>query len=105
MPTNVCSAGVLENTSAAIKELKENELLTKLLFWQCICAVSCTFITLTLIKMTNAMQKVMLNSMKTFIVWLFFLYWMGRAHEEWNFIKLLGMCILTIATCWYIHLD
>lgn len=58
-----------------------------------------------IIKLSNAMQKVMLSSVKTFAVWLFFLCWQGPGHEPWSWVKMAGMLILTAATMWYIHLD
>ena len=61
--------------------------------------------TLYIIKMTNAMQKVMLALLKTFLMWIFFMLWKGEGHEDFNIIKMFGMLLLSIGTIYYIMLD
>ncbi len=56
--------------------------------------------------MTNAMQKVMLALLKTFLMWIFFMLWKGEeGHEDFNIIKMFGMLLLSIGTIYYIMLD
>ena len=63
------------------------------------------FASLTLIKLTNAMNKVMLACLKTVSMWCFFLVWPFEGNEHWSNIKCLGMVILIMATFFYIKLD
>ncbi len=51
------------------------------------------------------MQKVMLALLKTFLMWIFFMLYPGHGHEDFNWIKMIGMLLLAIGTIWYIKLD
>ena len=51
------------------------------------------------------MYKVMLALLKTFILWIFFMLWPGYGHEDFNWIKMVGMFLLAFGTIWYISLD
>ena len=55
--------------------------------------------------MANAMNKVMLALLKTFVLWIFFMIWPGYGHEDFNFIKMVGMGFLAVGTIYYINLD
>jgi len=73
--TEINSSGVLENNADAIYEVLQSPMLLHLVLAYAVCGALGTFIVLTIIKLSNAMQKVMLASVKTFAVWLFFLCW------------------------------
>ena len=105
VPTNTCSSGVLENNLDALYEVLHNKTLRSVIIWYMISTVVFSFISLFFIKMTNAMQKVMLQLIKTVLVWVFFMLWPGEGHENFNIIKLLGMILLSFGTFWYIWLD
>ena len=62
-------------------------------------------LSLTIIKIANAMQKVMVSLLKTFTLWVFFMCWQQSGHEEWSWVKALGMLLLACGTMWYIDLD
>jgi len=51
------------------------------------------------------MNKVMLALLKTFVLWIFFMIWPGYGHEDFNFIKMVGMAFLAVGTVYYINLD
>jgi len=55
--------------------------------------------------MANAMQKVMLALLKTFLLWIFFMAWQGHGHEDFIWIKAAGMLFLAIGTILYIKFD
>jgi hypothetical protein len=80
VPVYTCSSGVLENNMDAIYEMRGNPMLQKLIVWGMFIFVFATYLTLFIIKMTNAMQKVMLSLLKIFIMWIFFMIWQGAGH-------------------------
>ena len=53
----------------------------------------------------NAMNKVVLTMFKTFFLWIFFMLWPGKGHEDFNLVKMFGMVLLIIGTFIYIKLD
>jgi hypothetical protein len=70
-----------------------------------ICVSSAQFAALAIIKLTNAMQKVVVGLLKTVILWCFFLVYPGNGSEDFSWIKLLGMALLCLGTLLYIKLD
>jgi hypothetical protein len=105
VPTSTCSSGVLENNMDAIYEVMNYKLLRSLVIWNIVITLCVTFLCLFIIKMTNAMQKVMLALLKTFLMWIFFMAWPDEGHEDFNVIKMIGMLLLAAGTVWYITLD
>lgn len=55
--------------------------------------------------MTNAMQKIMLALLKSIIMWVFFMLYDGEGHEEWSWVKALGMLLLVFGTIWFVKMD
>lgn len=51
------------------------------------------------------MQKVLVQLLKNLLVWVFFMVYEGYGHEDFNWVKMMGMTMMTVGTCWYIHLD
>ena len=64
-----------------------------------------TFLALYIIKMSNTMQKVMLALLKTLLMWIFFMFYSGEGHEDFDYVYMIGMLLLTIGTISYIRLD
>lgn len=103
--TTMCSSGVLENNLDAIYEVNTNRTLKWLVVFGMLGSVVTSFLSLQIIKQSNAMQKVMLALLKTFLMWIFFMLYPGHGHEDFNWIKMIGMLLLAIGTVWYIRLD
>lgn len=103
--TNINSSGRLENYSAALFEVTGNDKLQNLMISFGIISAVVSLLTLILIKKFNAMQKVMLSSIKPFVFWIFFICYQGAGHEEFDIVKFAGMILLTIGIFWYIYLD
>lgn len=103
--TTMCSSGVLENNLDAIYEVNTNHTLKWLLVFSMLGSVATSFLSLKIIKQSNAMQKVMLTLLKSFLMWIFFMIYPGFGHEDFNWIKMIGMFLLAIGTVWYIKLD
>lgn len=104
-PINMCSSGVIENNLDAIYEVINDTTLLLLFIMGITTFVLAQLMALVIIKYSNAMTKVMIVLLKTFLLWIFFMAWPGYGHEDWNFIKAAGMLMLSVGTIYYIKLD
>ena len=101
----VCNSGVLENYPEAWQQATQHGLIAVLTFVYAICVSGAQFAALKVIHMKNAMQKTVVGLLKTVFLWVFFLGYQGHGHEEFSWIKLLGMALLCSGTLLYIKLD
>jgi hypothetical protein len=105
VPVTTCSSGVLENNLDAIYEVRSNPLLLKLTIFGILASFLVCYFSLYVIHMTNAMQKIMLALLKSIIMWVFFMLYDGEGHEEWSWVKALGMLLLVFGTIWFVKMD
>jgi drug/metabolite transporter (DMT)-like permease len=105
MPVSFCSSGVVENNLDAIYEVVNDKTLINLLCWGVLSFVMMQFLSLFIIHMANAMSRVMVALIKTFLLWIFFMLWPGYGHEDFNWIKMIGMFLLAIGTVIFVKLE
>jgi len=104
-PTNICSSGVLENNYDAINELATNSTLLWIITLATTFGVMNTLFSLWIIKNQNAVLKVMLALLKTFLLWVFFMCYAGNGHEDFNYLDLIGMSMIAIGTVYFVRLE
>ena len=104
-PTNICSSGVLENNFDAISELATNSTLLWIVTLATTFGVMNTLLSLWIIKNQNAVLKVMLSLLKTFILWIFFICYTGNGHEDFNGFDLIGMSMIAVGTIYFVRLE
>jgi len=51
------------------------------------------------------MQKTVVGLSKTLIMWMFFLSYKGHGHEQWNWLKAIGMIVMAFGLILYVKLD
>jgi hypothetical protein len=105
MPVSFCSSGVVENNIDAIYEVVHDKTLIHLLCWGMLSFVMLQFLSLFIIHMANAMSRVMIALIKTFLLWIFFMLWPGYGHEDFNWIKMIAMFLLAIGTIIFVKLE
>jgi hypothetical protein len=64
-----------------------------------------TLFSLWIIKNQNAVLKVMLSLLKTFLLWVFFISYTGNGHEEFNYLDLIGMSMIAVGTIYFVRLE
>ena len=47
----------------------------------------------------------MIIQTKTYVIWIFFMLWKGEGHEDWSFIKFLGLVLTTVAVVQFLQLE
>lgn len=100
--TAICGAGYLEDYVSWYSEVKDHKMLQVILAINAVIFALGQGTSLWIIKNQNAMQKTVVGLTKTLLMWVFFLLFQGHGHEEWSWLKALGMFFLGFGTLYYI---
>lgn len=105
VPCSISSSGVIENNLDAIYEVLNSPALIALVLLAMINFTVYTFLSLYVINKGNTMIKVMVSMYKTFTVWIFFMIWPNVGHEDFGWLKFIGISLINIGTYFFIVVE
>lgn len=105
VPCSISSSGVIENNLDAIYEVMNSPALIALVLLAMINFTVYTFLSLYVINKGNTMIKVMVSMYKTFTVWIFFMIWPNVGHEDFGWLKFIGISLINIGTYFFIVVE
>jgi len=101
VPKYICSGGILNDNFEAFIQLKSNATLIWIYVFALATVLPALYLAFWIIKNQSAMQKCMAVILKLLLLWVFWMIWPGQGHEDFNFIKMLSMILLTIGIVYY----